>query len=103
MIRGQPRPHMQSSSQSMAAAPSQPYPSQSPPAPSPRARPSSSGVNNPSLADYRYADMHHSRQNTLVPPISGLAHRHSYHGGYQPSFEPSTSSPSLLYSHQSAA
>jgi len=99
MIRGQPRPHIQPNSQSMAsnqAAHPQPYPSRSPPAASPRARPSSSGVNNPSSDyEYRYADMHHSRQNTLVPPISGLAHRHSYHGGYQPP-------PTSIY-HQSAA
>lgn len=88
---------MQSTSPSVAstvAVPSRPYPSRSPPAASPRPRPSSSGMNK----DYDYR--HHSRQNTVVPPISGRVHRRSYHGGFQPSFEPPAASSSQLY-HQS--
>src|ERR1700733_8947827 len=98
MIRGQPRPQAQSTSTSAAsttAIPSQPYPSRSPPAASPRPRPSSSSMNGDN--DYR----HHSRQNTVVPQISGRAHRRSYHGGFQPNVEPATTPSSQLY-HQSA-
>lgn len=105
MIRGQPRPHTNSgTSRSNPVVPSQPYPARSPPSASPRPRPSSSGVNSPSLDyEYRYGDMHHSRQNTMVPPTSGLIHRRSYHGGeLQPNFDLTTASSSHLY-HQSAA
>jgi hypothetical protein len=84
--------------------PSQPYPSRSPPSASPRPRPSSSGMTSPSL-DYelRYADIHHSRQNTIVPSISGLSHRRSYRGGLQPNFEPTTVASSSQLYHQSTA
>jgi len=95
MIRGQPK--INSTSQSTASSttvPSRPYPLRSPPSASPRPRPSSSGVGSPSVD--RYA---HSRQDTIVPPISGLVHRRSYHGGLQPSVE---STASQLY-HQSTA
>jgi C6 transcription factor Pro1 len=94
MIRGQPRPPAQSnppSAASTVAIPSQPYPSRSPPAASPRPRPSSSSMNRDN--DYR----HHTRQNTVVPPISGRAHRNNYHGGFQPNVEPATTSSSRLY------
>jgi hypothetical protein len=95
MIRGQPRPHSQSTSSSTASGPvipSQPYASRSPPVASPRPRPSSSGMKSPD--DYR----HHSRQNTVVPPV---VHRRSYHGGFQPNFEATTSSQ--LYNQLSAS
>ena len=90
MIRGQPRPQAQStppSAASTSAIPSQPYPSRPSPAASPRPRSSMNG-------DNRH---HHSRQNTVVPPSSGRAHRASYHGGFQPNIEPAITPSSQIY------
>lgn len=110
MIRGQPRTSMSATSPSMShpisshptspppIVPSQGYPSRSPSVASPRTRPSPSGMGNPnSDFDSRYVDLRHNRQNTVVPPISGLVHRRSYHGSAHPSYEPASASPSHFH------